>query len=302
MKQPSFGPWLLAGAAFLFGATDAAPEEPVHYLPPSVPRPPERPGDPTYPVYKPVHSLHDLDLNRTRHVHKCLQDWCEEREFIWELGGKIRCKSDHDTGENVVAWICNMGYYQKACTSAMLNQAAKELIKSTSDYTVNSPSGHIYYSAQQGHQFIFGWDTYCDGSPTCGGYRDPTVVCENKLKHYRDRPAPKAVQYESIANAYGSVHHDGYQQEGEANHDGEKKSGKKYEVYDGYISENEDDEFEKYQNEERNKDRPIWEPPVNNTHWPHSQDDVEGADEHNQYYGPKEPGFYKSTRPTRRQG
>ncbi|KAK4180954.1 hypothetical protein QBC36DRAFT_176436 [Triangularia setosa] len=259
MKQLSIASWLLAGATLLYGGVDAAPGDPIHHLPPSVPRPGEKPGGIEYPLYRPVHSLHALNLTRVWHVHKCLQDWCDNRELIWELGGKIRCKSDHPEGENVMAWICNMGYYRKACSSAMLNEAAKQIIESTSDYMANSPSGHVYYSAERSHSFVFGWDTYCDGSPTCGGYRDPTIVCENQLNSYRDRPAPKAVQYESIVNGYGSVHHDGYQDEGE----------KRYE--EGNVHED-DEEFSKYQHEEVIKSITIEQPPVKNKIWPLTQD------------------------------
>ncbi|CAP65250.1 uncharacterized protein PODANS_5_4852 [Podospora anserina S mat+] len=275
MKYSLPGSWLLAAVTSLFGGVTASPDDP---LPPSVPRPADDPKVQSFPSWNPVHSGHHINLTRVRHVHKCLQDWCDDRYLIWELGGKAICKTDHPDGENVVGWLCNLGYYQKACSAAMLNQAAKKMIEGMDDYRAPSPAGHIYYMPERSQSFVFGWDTYCNGSPSCGGHRDPTIVCENQINHYRHRPSPKPAQFVSIANAYGSVRHEGYHVE----EDVESEQGQNSNC-------TEEEEFEKFKKDQAMKDISIAEQIIKKKFWPHTQKGIplEAASEENIYYNPE---------------
>ncbi|KAK4201721.1 hypothetical protein QBC40DRAFT_323655 [Triangularia verruculosa] len=246
MKQLSIGPLLLAGTALFSGGVDAQ-----HHLPPSVPRPPEKPDQITYPLYRPSYASNDINITRVRHVHKCLQDWCDNREEIFELGGKVRCRTNHPTGENVVGWICNMSYMRKACSSAILNEAAIQMIQQMDDHAAWSPAGHIYYNAVHSDVLLIGWNTYCDGSPSCGKYVDPTIVCEDVIRHYRDGPAPKPLQFDRIANGYGSAHHEGYEEDPD-------------DAFGSAPARGDEEKFIEWQNSEARKDIIIEEQPVKN--------------------------------------
>ncbi|KAK0669174.1 hypothetical protein QBC41DRAFT_224615 [Cercophora samala] len=287
MKPVLSSPWLLAVATSIFGGAGAAvvpaaPGDPVHHLPLSVPRPAEDPDKEPYPMWQTVHSPNPLNLTRVWHVHKCLQDWCDNREVLWEEGGKVTCRSDHQEGDNIVAWICNVGHYRRVCSAAMINMGAKHMISQMDEYRANHPAGHVYYTPDYSHSFIIGWDTYCDGSPSCGGYRDPTIVCENAIDKYGEGTHPKPPQYEAIANGYGSAHHEGYQVEDEG------KSGNGESSYDGVTVEMEDGrggiddeeaEFEKFKLGQALKDAKIAEQPIRNKMWPATQEkpSVEGV-------------------------